>query len=166
MRYAGIESNDVVNGEGICVSFWCQGCPHHCPGCFNKETWDYEGGQEAPNDIKGQIVKLISENGIQRNFSILGGEPLCPQNMENVLDILTAVRIAYPHIKIFLWTGYQYEFLINSNPTISAILDKIDVLIDGPFDMDKKDLTLKLRGSSNQRIFRKNEKGKLKICNY
>ena len=159
MRYAGIIPNDVVNGEGICVSIFTQGCPHHCPGCFNPGTWDYEGGLPLPPGYKEKIIKLISANGIQRNFSILGGEPLCPENREFVLDIVTTVRERYPNIKIFLWTGYEYqELLTNNNPVVNSILEKINVLIDGPFIEEKKDLTLKLRGSSNQTI-RKNIDG-------
>ena len=156
MQYAGLNYNDVVNGQGVCVSFWTQGCPHHCKGCFNPETWSYSGGYELPSNIKGQIVKAISNNGIQRNFSILGGEPLCPENRKLVLEILTAVRAAYPNIKIFLWTGYIYEELTErQSETLDNILDTIDVLIDGPFIEAEKDLNLKLRGSKNQRVWRK-----------
>lgn len=159
MRYADLKLNDCVDGEGICVSLWTQGCPHRCPGCHNPQTWDFEGGLEVPSDIKSQIVKAISANGIQRNFSILGGEPLCPENREFVNEIVSSVRAAYPHIKIFLWTGYTYSNLLElNNDVINSILEKIDVLIDGPFVQEKRDLTLKLRGSSNQNIidFHKN----------
>lgn len=165
MKYAGLNYNDVVNGQGVCVSFWTQGCPHHCKGCFNPETWSFSGGYELPSDIKGQIVKAISNNGVQRNFSILGGEPLCPENQKMVLEILNAVRAAYPNIKIFLWTGYEFSDLINTdNSVISSILEKIDVLIDGPFQEENKDLTLALRGSANQSIWGKN-KNEWKIVN-
>ena len=158
MKYAGLNYNDVVNGQGVCVSFWTQGCPHHCKGCFNPETWSFSGGYELPSDIKGQIVKAISNNGIQRNFSILGGEPLCPENQKMVLEILNAVRAAYPNIKIFLWTGYEFSDLINTdNSVVSSILEKIDVLIDGPFQEENKDLTLALRGSANQSIWEKDQ---------
>ena len=165
MKYAGLNYNDVVNGQGVCVSFWTQGCPHHCKGCFNPETWSFSGGYELPSDIKGQIVKAISNNGIQRNFSILGGEPLCPENQKMVLEILNAVRAAYPNIKIFLWTGYEFSDLINTdNSVVSSILEKIDVLIDGPFQEENKDLTLALRGSANQSIWEK-DKNEWKIAN-
>lgn len=164
MRYAGINYNDVVNGQGVCVSFWTQGCPHYCKGCFNPETWSFCGGYELPSDIKGQIVKAISKNGIQRNFSVLGGEPLCPENQKMVLEILTAVRAAYPNIKIFLWTGYLLDNLLSSNDdVVSSILEKIDVLIDGKFDKEKIDFTLALRGSSNQHIWEKDKEGNWNI---
>jgi len=162
MRYAGLKLNDATNcDQGIVVSFWCQGCPHRCEGCHNPETWSYDGGLELPTDIKGQIVKAISANGVQRNFSVLGGEPLCPENAKIVLEILNSIRTAYPKIKIFLWTGYTAKDLFNStDTTISSILDKIDILIDGKFEKKNKDFSLVLRGSSNQNIWEKDQSGK------
>ena len=155
-RYAGLIPNDFANGIGTCVSFWTQGCPHKCPGCHNPETWDYDGGKSLPADIRGQIIKAITANGITRNFSILGGEPLCSQNIEEVDNIITSVRIAYPHIKIFLWTGYTLEELLeNNNVYLTSILSKIDVLIDGKYIQEERDITLELRGSKNQRILYK-----------
>lgn len=152
-RYAGLITNDFANGIGTCVSFWAQGCPHHCHGCHNPETWSFQGGKELPTDIKGQIIKAISANGITRNFSILGGEPLCKENIEEIDNIITSVRAAYPHIKIFVWTGYTFEKLKSEdNEIINHILSQIDMLIDGPFIEAEKDITLKLRGSKNQRI--------------
>lgn len=151
MRYAAIENNDYINGEGMCVSFWVQGCPHKCEGCHNPEAWSFEGGQELPNDYKGNIIKAISVNGITRNFSVLGGEPLCPENLDLTLSTISAVRAAYPNIKIFLWTGYCLED-IKENSVVKEILEQINVLIDGPFIQEQRDITLKLRGSKNQRI--------------
>ena len=115
MKYFGYMPNDFINGEGICVSLWTAGCPHKCPGCHNPEMWDKEAGRELPPNIRGKIIKAISENGIQRNFSVLGGEPLVDYNLAFVLDIIKAVRTAYPNIKIFLWTGYTIEEINNSN---------------------------------------------------
>ena len=152
-KYAGLITNDFTNGQGVCVSFFAQGCPHHCPGCFNPQTWDFNGGKDLPTDIRGQIIKAICANDIVRNFSVLGGEPLCEENLDEVDKIITSVRTAYPHIKIFVWTGYVLEELQKKqNEKINHILSQIDVLIDGPFIEDKKDLTLELKGSSNQRI--------------
>lgn len=156
-RYAGLNTNDFANGKGTCVSFFVQGCPHHCPGCFNPETWDFDGGKELPVDIRGQIIKAICANGITRNFSVLGGEPLCPQNRDGVNNIITGIRVAFPHIKIFVWTGYTLEELqAENNDSINNILNNIDVLIDGRYKEEEKDLTLELRGSRNQRILYKN----------
>ena len=156
MRYAGLLTNDFANGTGTCVSFWTQGCPHKCKGCQNPETWDFFSGKELPPDIRGQIIKAISANGIIRNFSVLGGEPLCEENLELVDNIVSSVRIAYPHIKIFIWTGYTLEELKEKNNIhINNILQHIDILIDGPFIQEQRDITLHLRGSSNQRILHK-----------
>lgn len=155
-KYAGLNTNDFTNGQGVCVSYFVQGCPHHCPGCFNPETWDFDGGKELPTDIRGQIIKAICANGITRNFSVLGGEPLCDENVVEVENIILGVRAAFPNIKIFVWTGYVLsQLLLKNNPHINNILDHIDVLIDGPFIKSQKDLTLKLRGSKNQRILYK-----------
>ena len=150
MKYANLIKNDMVNGEGICVSLWTQGCPFRCPGCHNPETWSYEGGIDVPTDLKGQIIKAISDNGITRNFSVLGGEPLCPPNLEFVTNVVTAVRSAYPNIKIFIWTGNEYED-VKDYP----ILEKIDVLITGLYKQEERDITLPLRGSKNQKVLRK-----------
>ena len=152
-RYAGLITNDFANGTGTCVSFWTQGCPHHCPSCQNPETWDFQGGKEVPTDIRGQIIKAICANGITRNFSVLGGEPLCDENLDEVDKIITDVRTAYPQIKIFVWTGYILEELKEKkNDKINHILSQIDTLIDGPFIQAERDITLELRGSRNQRV--------------
>lgn len=152
-RYAGLIKNDFANGTGTCVSFWTQGCPHHCPGCQNPETWNFNGGKEVPTDIRGQIIKAICANNITRNFSVLGGEPLCKENLEEVDKIITSVRTAFPQIKIFVWTGYLLEDLKKKHDDkINHILSQIDVLIDGPYIDAERDITLELRGSKNQRI--------------
>lgn len=158
MKYAGLMENDFNDGEGVCVSFWTQGCPHHCPGCHNPETWDFDGGYDVPDDIRGEIVKAISANGITRNFSILGGEPLCEQNLDLVLNIITAVRTAYPNIKIYIWSGYTFEELIKrGDPRIIQILNQANYLIDGPYIEKQRDTTLPLRGSTNQNIIKLDE---------
>lgn len=152
MRIAGLKLNDCVDGDGITVSLWTQGCPHRCPGCHNPETWDFEGGYEEP-ELKGKIIKGLTANNIQRNFSILGGEPLCEQNKEKVLNILSSVKTASPNTKVFLWTGYTYEYLLSlKDECINLILSQVDTLIDGPFIQEDRDLTLYLRGSRNQRV--------------
>ena len=153
MNFAGLNKNDFTDGEGVCVSLWVQGCPHHCPECQNPETWDFDGGEPVQTDLKGQIVKAISANEITRNFSILGGEPLCEENLDFVLDIITAVRIAYPNIKIFIWSGYTFdELLSRKDKRIIEILKRANTLIDGRYDKNLRDITLPLRGSSNQNI--------------
>lgn len=154
MRYSGVIENDVANGEGFCVSFWVQGCPHHCEGCQNPQTWSFEDGfEDSIENIISKLKQSLSANGVMRNFSVLGGEPLCSENAENVLKILSEIRPAYPQIVIYLWTGYLFEELISyGDITIQEILKIVDILIDGRFIESEKDLTLKLRGSKNQRI--------------
>jgi anaerobic ribonucleoside-triphosphate reductase activating protein len=154
---AYLQSDSIVDGEGIRTVIWTQGCPHHCLGCHNPETWDFNGGKELPSDIRGQIIKAICANGITRNFSILGGEPLCKENLDEVNNIIISVRTAFPHIKIFMWTGYTLEELKERNDErIENILSQIDVLIDGPFIESERDITLNLCGSKNQRVLYRN----------
>ena len=153
MKYAGLMENDFSDGNGVCVSLWTQGCPHHCPGCHNPETWDFNGGYDVPDDIRGEIVKAISANGITRNFSVLGGEPLCDENLDFVLNVITAVRTAYPNIKIYVWSGYTLEELFQrKDDRILKIFKQINYLIDGKYDENLRDTTLPLRGSSNQNV--------------
>lgn len=153
MRYAKLITEDLVNGEGVCVSLFMQGCPHHCPGCFNPETWNFNGGQEIGIDVLIiNIIEAIGRNGIQRNFSILGGEPLCPQNIPNTMTIIDAIRAAYPDIKIFVWTGYEKE-QIDVMGESEQLYASINKLITGPFIMAERDITNHWAGSRNQQIF-------------
>lgn len=158
IRYAAIKYNDIVDCDsGICVSYWCQGCPYHCEGCQNESTWDFNGGMKRDiNDIINEIIVSISANDVPRSFSVLGGEPLCKQNFYSVSKIIESVRDSYPNIKIFLWTGSNIEDL--QAEKINMLSKYVDFVIDGPFIKSKRDITLKMRGSSNQRIF-KNIKG-------
>ena len=163
-RYSAIIPNDVVNGHGVCVSFFVQGCPHHCPGCFNEETWDFHGGVPYTPEVKWNIIKAIAANNINRNFSILGGEPLAPQNIDMTWEVIDAVRHAYPNIEITLWTGYTYEeLMVQPSENLLNILNTINILVDGPFIEKEKDLSLQLRGSRNQRIWiRKNNRWEIR----
>lgn len=158
IRFSGLKLNDATNcDEGIVVSLWVQGCPHHCPGCHNPETWDFKGGYETKTqEIIDKIIQAISANGITRNFSILGGEPLCPENLSFVEEVIIKIRDSYPDIKIFLWTGYTLEYLKEQKEQrIESILSRIDILIDGPFILAQRNITLPLRGSENQRVLYK-----------
>lgn len=154
-RYAYINKNDVTNGQGICVSFWVQGCNNHCKGCHNESIWDYNGGYPFTLETVEEILCALNEHGVRRNFSILGGEPLCVENIPMVAFCVKAVREKYPNITISIWTGYYLEQLMieaQNNKDLMYILSEIDYLIDGPYEEDKRDITLKLRGSSNQNI--------------
>ena len=153
MKYAGIIKNDVAAGKGVCVTFFVQGCDAHCPGCHNPETWDFDGGYEFTQDTINSIINALNANGVQRNLCIMGGEPLHPNNLFLTQLIITEVKKVYPDIKIYLWTGYLYEDLIVKHEKIlQNILQEIDVLIDGPFIQEQRDITLEMRGSKNQRI--------------
>jgi anaerobic ribonucleoside-triphosphate reductase activating protein len=152
-RYAGIIKNDVVNGNGMCVSFFVQGCPLHCPDCHNEEDWDFDGGLELPDNYLETISEALTANNIQRNFSLLGGEPLCEENLDLSLEILRYVRSKFKDIDICVWSGYQYESLIARNDKrISEIFEIANVLVDGPFQITCRNITLKMRGSENQRL--------------
>lgn len=151
MRYAGIKENDIVDGEGVCVSFWVQGCCHRCDGCHNPDTWDVNGGLELPNTYIDDIIKLLSKNGIRRNLSILGGEPCLPSNVSIVSPLLKKVHTEAKFSKIYLWSGYTFEELMGRDDT-RELLQYVDVLIDGKFDLAHRDITLKFRGSPNQRV--------------
>lgn len=154
VKFAAINKNDFINGEGVCVSLWVQGCPHHCKGCHNPEQWDFNGGNEIDIDILiNEILIAIEANGIQRNFSILGGEPMAQRNISNTLYILEQIKKHFPNIKTYVWTGYTIEELLSLYN--KEILQNIDVLIDGRFVLEERDITLKLRGSKNQRILYK-----------
>lgn len=155
MKYHGIIKNDVSNGNKFHVSFWVQGCPHRCDGCFNPETWDFNKGKPYTEEVKKEVIEAIKANGIVRNLSILGGEPLAEQNLPMVADLIEGVRKIYPTIDIYLWTGYYFEQLNESNKYINVILNKITYLIDGPFIKERKNLDLKFRGSDNQRIWQR-----------
>lgn len=149
MRFSKIKDNDIANGVGITMSLWTQGCPHHCKGCFNSETWDFNIEKEFTKDDLKYILDSIDKNNIKRDLSILGGEPLCSQNVEGVINLCKEFKKYYPDKKIYLWTGYTVE---NFNEIQKEILKYIDVLVDGKFEEDKKSLAIMLRGSSNQRV--------------
>lgn len=155
MRYAGLIKNDIAAGKKINVSFFTQGCPFHCEGCHNPETWDFNGGKEFTDDTLKEILNSIKANGVQRNFSIMGGEPLCDENLFLTLLVCSTVKKEYPNIQIYIWSGYTFEELQERSkfiPKITQILSLCDYLIDGPFILSKRDITLKMRGSTNQRI--------------
>ena len=153
MRIAGIIEDDIVDcDDGIAVSLWTVGCPHHCKGCHNQNLWDYDAGQDIPiKTVINEIKEKISKNGIMRNFSVLGGEPLDPQNIKDVSEVLKEIRAVYPNIKIYLWTGYTFEELSEREDAQNNIKN-VDVLIEGRY-VEELRADLPLRGSSNQRVY-------------
>jgi anaerobic ribonucleoside-triphosphate reductase activating protein len=162
MRYASIRELDISNGEGVGVALFVQGCHFHCKNCFNSETWDFNGGKEWTEDIKNKFLELAEKPYIKR-ISILGGEPLSKENINDIRKLINDIRTLFPYKKIWLYTGFTYE-----NSTLGlgeivhshngdrfnrhVVIEMCDVLVDGQFEEDKKDLTLKFRGSSNQRV--------------
>lgn len=153
MQYADVIWNDIAAGDGLCVSFYVQGCPHRCPGCHNPETWDFKGGKEFPASLLDELIQRLNAQGIRRSLCILGGEPLCPENQFLTTLLVRTVKEKSPDTKIYVWTGYLYEDLQKQGgPHLQYILENINVLIDGPFIKEERDVTLKMRGSRNQRV--------------
>lgn len=150
MKYAKIRKMDISNGEGVRVSLFVQGCSFHCKNCFNQETWDFNGGKEFTTEEIQKIIELADKDYIA-GLSILGGEPLHNNNVDEVFHIVATFKEKFPNKDIWLWTGFKFEDAIKDSKR-KFILRNIDVLIDGQFEEDKKDLTLKWRGSSNQRV--------------
>lgn len=159
MRYSGLIRNDLAAAPGISVTFFTQGCPHRCKGCHNPETWDFDGGKEFTPQVLKEIYEALGANNIERSFCIMGGEPLCDENLFLTLLVLKEVKQHFPQVKIYLWTGYYYDELIHKgNSHMMQALNLIDVLVDGPYVESKRDITLPLRGSSNQSIINLKEK--------
>lgn len=153
MRYSGINYNDIAAAPGLSVTVFTQGCPHRCYKCHNPETWDFKGGKEFTTETLDNIISGLTAQGIQRNLCIMGGEPLCIENAFLTYLIVSSVKQALPNIKIYIWTGYTYEQLQKiAHPRVMQILSMIDTLIDGPYIDALRDITLSMRGSSNQRI--------------
>ena len=146
MRWAKIRTEDIANGPGFRVSIYVQGCNNHCPGCFNPETWDFQGGREFNNAVKNKFLELGKSKKIA-GFSILGGEPL--QQGKDMLDLVKEIKETYPDKTIWMWTGCVYEEL---TPEQLEIVKYVDVLIDGRFDAKLKSLRSRYKGSSNQRV--------------
>lgn len=149
MRYASIRRLDISNGEGLGVTLFTQGCPFHCKNCFNPETHDFDGGKEYTIDTKNVILSLINRAQIKR-FSILGGEPLIERNKEDLISLCSSIKEIRPDIKIWIYTGNIFENV--KDDWYELLYNYVDVLVDGPYVDSKRDLRLKFRGSSNQRV--------------
>lgn len=146
MRYAQMRKMDISNGEGIGVALFTQGCPFHCKGCFNPETWDFNGGKEWTDKEEKEFLELMDRPYIKR-ISFLGGEPLAEQNDDTLPSLIMEIKMQFPDKKIWVYSGNVWENLKDK-----PVMKYIDVLVDGPFVEELKDLTLPFRGSSNQRI--------------
>ena len=155
MNFSTIKKRDVANGPGVRVSLFVSGCTHHCLGCFNEETWDFSYGSLFTAETEAEIIKELSFSFIA-GLSLLGGEPFEPANQEGLLPLLRKVKAAYPEKDVWCYTGYLFEKdilqMAKESETTQEMLKRIDVLVDGPFLLEKKSLMLSFRGSSNQRI--------------
>lgn len=158
MNYAEIKTFDVANGPGIRVSLFVSGCTHHCPGCFNKEAWDFSYGEPFTNDTIDYIIDTLKFDAY-KGITFLGGEPLERQNQKGLLPLARKIKEIYPDKTIWCFTGYEFERDIMGKmyhewPETKELLSYIDVLVDGPFIESLKNLTLVFRGSENQRLIK------------
>lgn len=154
MNYAGIKKVDIANGPGVRVSLFVSGCRNHCPGCFNPETWDFDYGEPFTDETEEELIKALRPSWIQ-GLSILGGDPMEPENQAALLPLLRRVKEELPEKDVWLYTGYRLES-VSSSP----LLDLVDVVVDGPFIEAEKDISLAFRGSRNQRIIDLRGEGK------
>ena len=155
MNYGAIKNCDIANGEGVRVSLFVSGCRNHCPGCFQPETWDFGYGQPFTAETEAELLRLLGSyiNGL----TLLGGDPFEPENQRFLPPFLRKMKAALPRKTVWAYTGYTWEQLTSgkhrvSLPETMELLSIIDVLVDGPFIETKKDIRLRFRGSSNQRV--------------
>lgn len=169
MRFASMRNLDISNGEGVGVSLFVQGCDRHCFNCFNPDTWDFNGGKEWTEETKNKFMELINRPYIKR-VSFLGGECLAEQNLDEVLKLVQEIRISFPEKTIWLYTGFcwndimcsfaglQADYVVLDKKDIEAwekrkkIISNVDILVDGEYIDEQKDLSLRFRGSKNQRV--------------
>lgn len=155
---AGIYYNDTAAAPGICVSVYLSGCPLHCEGCHNPEAQDRNYGEPLTDEYIDKIVSSICLNNVYRKLCILGGEPLSIHNIDATKKIIDACKEVYPELEVYIWTGYTYEQLFQiygaelGINTLMSILFNTTCLIDGPYVQELRDITLKMRGSKNQRL--------------
>ncbi len=152
MNYQYIFKDDLINGEGVRVSLFVSGCSHGCENCFSPHTWDYRSGTEFNDEVLQKLFSYIDKPYVN-GLSLLGGDPLMKKNINTVLDICKKFKEKFPHKNIWCWTGYTLEEVQHNHA--SEILNYIDVLIDGKFVEELKDLSLPFRGSSNQRVLKR-----------
>lgn len=156
MNYATIKNCDIANGPGVRVSLFVSGCTHRCKGCFNEIAWDFNYGEPFTQQTIDEILKMLEPEHI-KGITLLGGEPFEPQNQPALLNLLRQIRRRYPQKSIWAFSGYLFDKDILSGrlgpwEITREYLSYLDVLVDGPFIMEKKDLSLRFRGSSNQRL--------------
>ncbi len=158
MYYGNIKECDIADGPGVRVTLFVSGCRNCCKGCFNSETWDFHYGQPFTEETKDRILKLLEPDHIQ-GFTLLGGEPFEPENQREAVKLLRAVRERYPQKDIWCYSGYLYDVdMVKGGKVYTEVTEEmlsyIDVLVDGRFIEEEKDLSLPFRGSRNQRILK------------
>lgn len=159
MNYHDIKKCDMLNGDGIRVSLWVSGCEHNCSQCQNPQTWTIDSGIPFDEESENELFEALKKPYIL-GITFSGGDPLHENNLQDVLNLVNKIRLSLPKKNIWLYTGYTWEQIMNSNRTPiepqnalrQAIILKVDILIDGRYEDDKRDITLKWRGSSNQRV--------------
>ena len=156
MNYAAFRTHDVANGPGVRVSLFVSGCTHRCPGCFNAEAWDFSYGQEYTEELEKKILDALAPDYI-KGFSLLGGEPFEPSNQAVLAGLLEKIKESYSNKTVWCYSGYDFErdmltHSLGDKDITDRMLACIDVLVDGEFVEEKKDLSIRFRGSSNQRI--------------
>ena len=161
MHYLQYYPLDVVNGEGTRCTLFVSGCEHFCKGCHNSSTWPSKSGHLFTDELEAQIISDLGDQRIRRDgLSLSGGDPLFPANQATILKLVKKVKMVYPDKTIWLWTGYRLDDL---SPMQQAIIKYVDVLIDGKFELEKRDLSLPWRGSSNQRLLYLNKNNSLQV---
>ena len=156
MNYAAIKDCDIANGPGVRVSLFVSGCTHHCRGCFNEVAWDFGYGEPFTQDTIDQILQMLAPDHIC-GITLLGGEPFEPQNQPPLLELLRQIKQKYPQKSIWAFSGYLFDEDILAGKlgpwdVTREYISYLNVLVDGPFVLERKDLSLRFRGSSNQRI--------------
>ena len=156
MNYATIKPRDIANGPGVRVSLFVSGCTHRCKGCFNQEAWDFDFGQPFTQEVIDHILEQLSPSFV-KGLTLLGGEPFDPKNQGAIVELLRQVKAKYPEKSIWAFSGYLFDKDIRSgrlgDPAVTEeYLSYLDVLVDGPFIEAQKNLTLRFRGSANQRL--------------
>ena len=156
MNYGQIKNCDIANGEGVRVTLFVSGCTNRCKGCFQPETWDFNYGQPYTQETEDEIIKMLEPAHIN-GLTLLGGEPFEPENQRTLVSLVKKVKILYPTKTVWAFTGFTLEQLLHQTPhpkceVTQDLLFNIDVLVDGKFEADKKNIRLRFRGSENQRL--------------
>lgn len=156
MNYATIKPVDIANGSGVRVSLFVSGCTHRCKGCFNEEAWDFQFGKPFTQEVQEQLLSSLDHDYIE-GLTLLGGEPMEPSNQEALLPFIRAVRERLPQKTIWCFTGYDFEKdilgrMMEASSVTRELIPLFDVMVDGKFVAEKRNLSLKFRGSENQRV--------------